>query len=152
MRIWLSTLFLLVCCWTYGQQANQTFADAAFVYKGFISGGTNAGLRAYSSVIDTSGSVKKIRLNTSYLDTLNFLIGKVKARRHRQQKVGRSFCASILKDGKERKIAIVPDYAIIDLQNRKEYIFARTEFLTFTRDLLPETIIKGRILLSSQPL
>src|ERR1700676_176463 len=99
----------------YSQRTDGTFADAAFIYKGFGSGGTTASLWFYSKAVDTARNVTRSQLSTWLLDTLNFLVGHVKSSRHFQQKVGPSFYASIIKTSKERRIAIVPEWAIIDL-------------------------------------
>jgi hypothetical protein len=113
---------------SYSQQTGKSFADTAFIYKGFGSGGTTANLRFHSKAIDTIRNVAKIQLNGPSLDTLNFLIAHVKSERHFQQKVGPSFYASIIKDAQERRIAVVPNWAIIDLKNKRQYVFRDTPY------------------------
>ena len=128
MKFWFLLLFTMLSFCSLSQQTGKTFADTAFIYKGFGSGGTTANLWFYSKAIDTIQNVTKIQLNIQFLDTLNFLIGQAKSKRHFQQKVGRSFYASIIKDGQERRIAIVPNWAIIDLQNKRQYVFRDTPY------------------------
>lgn len=127
MKFWFLLCTMASFC-SYSQQTNKTFADTIFIYKGFSSGGTTANLWFYSKAVDTNRNVTKIQLNAQSLDTLNFLIGHVKSKRHFQQKVGRSFYASIIKDRHERRIAIVPNWAIIDLDNKRQYVFRDTPY------------------------
>ena len=72
--------------------------------------------------------VNKIPLNNYDLDTLNFLLAQVTSKRHFQQKVGSSFYARLIKDGKESRLAVVPGWAIIDLTHNRQYIFRNTVY------------------------
>jgi hypothetical protein len=128
MRFWFLLLFTIAGLCSYSQQVDKSFADTGFIYKGFGSGGTTANLWFYSKAVDTIPSVTKFKLNAQALDTLNFLIGHIKSKRHFQQKIGRSFYAIIIKEGQERRIAIVPNWAIIDLQNKRQYVFRSTPY------------------------
>jgi hypothetical protein len=107
---------------------SQKFADSAIVFKGYGYGGSTANLKWNSRAVDTIRTVTKVELQKEYLDTLNYLIQKVKAQRHNQQKVGPSFYASIYIKGQERRIAIVPRFGIIDLNNKKQFIFRNTPY------------------------
>jgi hypothetical protein len=113
---------------SFAQQADKPFADTAFVYKGFGSGGTTANLGYYSKAVDTMQNVTRNQLDAPSLDTLNFLVRHVKSNRHFQQKVGRSYYLSIINDGQERRIAVIPDWAIIDLENKRQYVFRNTPY------------------------
>jgi thiol-disulfide isomerase/thioredoxin len=128
MKFWFLLLFTVASFCSYCQKTDKTFADTAFVYKGFDLGGTTINLWFYSKAVDTIKNITKIQLNGQSTDTLNFLIRHIKPKRHFQQKVGRSFYASIIKDGQERRIAIVPNWAIIDLENKIQYVFKDTPY------------------------
>ena len=128
MKFLFLLLFTAITVCSYSQLAGNSFADTAFIYKGFGSGGTTANLWFYSKAVDTIQSVTKSQLDTEYLDTLNYLIEHVKSKRHFQQKIGPSFYASIIKDGRERRIAIVPNWAIIDLENKRQFVFRGTPY------------------------
>ncbi len=122
-------LFIVTSLRLYSQQTDEVFADTAFIYKGFGSGGTTASLWFYSKAVDTVRMVTRSQLSTRLLDTLNFLFGHVKSKRHFQQKVGPSFYAAIIKNDKERRIAVVPGWAIIDLANKRQYVFRDTPYI-----------------------
>ncbi|MEO6684170.1 MAG: hypothetical protein ABIN48_15205 [Ginsengibacter sp.] len=139
MKNWLLLLFPTLAMHSYDQSAVHSFADTAFVYKGFASGGTTTNLLFHSKTVDTIRGVTISQLNARYLDTLNFLPGKVKTKRHSQQKVGPSFYASIIKDRKERRFAIVPNWAIIDLQNKKQFVFKGTPYFEMYNRFVDET-------------
>ena len=128
MKFWFFLFFGMTTICSFGQQTDKTFADTVFIFKGFGSGGTTASLWFYSKAVDTMSNVARIQLNTQYLDTLNFLVGQVKPKKHFQQKVGPSFYASITKNSQERRIAIVPGWGIIDLRNKKQYAFRDTPY------------------------
>ncbi len=128
MRIPLLILFLMMSLSLFSQVANKNFIDTAFIYKGFHAGTTSASFLFYSKSVDTARNVIKIQLDTKMIDTLNYLVGHVKSQRHLQQKVGPSFYASIIKDGRERRIVIVPNWAIIDIQNRRQYVFRNKQY------------------------
>lgn len=128
MKFWFLLLFTAVSLGSYSQHGNKPFADKAFIYRGFSSGGTTASLRYYSKAVDTIRGITKTQLDAESLDTLNFLIAHVKSKRHFQQKIRPAFYASIINDGRERRIAIAPNWAIIDLQNKREYVFRGTPY------------------------
>lgn len=125
MKFRLLLSFAIISFNAYGQ---GRFADAAFVYKGFNAVGTTAGMRLYSKAVDTLQSVTKSQLDAASLDTLNFLLSRVKAKRHFQQKLGRGIYASVIKDGNARRIVIFPDWAIIDVAQQKQYVFRGTPY------------------------
>ncbi|WP_041257671.1 hypothetical protein [Fibrella aestuarina] len=110
------------------QQADKGFADAVFIYKGYALGGSTASLKHHSKAVDTIRHVSKIQLDRQDVDTLKFLIGQVKSKRHFQQKIGPSYYARIIKNGQERRIALVPGWAVIDLQNMRQYVFRDTPY------------------------
>ena len=114
-------------------QAPKIFADAAYIFKGLNYGGSTASLWYYSKAVDTAQNVTKIQLNKNWLDTLNYLVSQVKSKKHYQQKVGPSFYASIIKDGQERRLAIVAGWAIIDLRNKRQYVFRDTPYFEIYR-------------------
>lgn len=128
MKYLFLSILTTTSCSCFSQQPNKTFADTVLIYKGFNRGGTTANLWFYSKAVDTVPNISKIQLSGSSLDTLNYLIGHVKSKRHLQQKVGQSFYASIIKDGNESRIAIVPNWAIIDLTKKKQYVFKDTPY------------------------
>jgi hypothetical protein len=105
------------------QTTESRFADSIVIYKGLFSGGSTANLRYLSSAVDTMKNVTKEFLPKEYLDSLNFKIKQVKVKRHLQQKVGPSYYAVLYLDGKKHRIAIVPHFAITDLNNSRQYIF-----------------------------
>ncbi|MGO6841550.1 hypothetical protein ACCS87_36515, partial [Rhizobium ruizarguesonis] len=84
-------------------QTDKGFADTIFIYKGYALGGSTASLKYRSKAIDTTRYVGRIQLDRQDVDTLNFLIGQVKSKRHFQQKIGPSYYASIIKNGHERR-------------------------------------------------
>lgn len=127
-------LFTVITLCSYCQTTGDSFADTAFIYKGFSSGGSTANLWFYSKAVDTIHNVTKSQLNKKSLDTLNYLIDHIKSKKHFQQKIGRSFYASIIKNGKERRIVIIPNWGIIDLKNKKQFVFKNTKYFeVFTR-------------------
>ena len=128
MKFWLLLLFTTMTISSYTQPTTNFFADTTYIYKGFGSGGTTTNLWFYSKAVDTVRSITKSQLDAKYLDTLNYLIEHVKSKRHFQQKIGPSFYASIIKKGRERRIAIVPNWGIIDLQNKRQFIFKGTPY------------------------
>lgn len=128
MRFYFLLLFTTLTICSYSQPPVISFADTAFIYKGFGSGGTTANLLFYSKAVDTIGSVTKIQLTAESLDTLNYLMKHVKSKRHSPKKIGPGFYASIIKNGQERRIAIVPNWAIIDLQNKRQFVFRGTPY------------------------
>ena len=128
MKYFFLSILLATSCFCFSQKSDYSFADTLFIYKGFGRGGTTASLWFYSKAVDTISTISKTQLNASSVDTLNYLITKVKSKRHFQQKVGPSFYASITRDGKERRIAVVPNWGIIDLANKRQYVFRDTPY------------------------
>ena len=91
-------------------------------------GGSTASLWFFSRYVDTVRNVVKSQLPAPYLDTLNFLMGQVRSSRHFQQKIGPSYYAVVIKDGQERRMAMVPGWAIIDLSKKRQYVFRHTPY------------------------
>ena len=140
MKFWFLLFFGTTAIYSFGQQTDRSFADIVVIFKGLGSGGSTASLWFYSKAADTMSSVSRVQLSTQYLDTLIFLVAQVKPKRHFQQKVGSSFYASIIKDGQERRIAIVPGWGIIDLKKKKQYAFRGTPYFEIYNRFVDKTI------------
>jgi hypothetical protein len=123
MKYFFLLLFTTNICNCFSQQT-----DSAFVFKGFGAGGSTASLHHYSRMVDTLKYVTKVKMDVTALDTLNYLMAQIKPRKHRQQKIGPSFYASVYINGVERRIALVPRWAIIDLENKRQYSFSNTPY------------------------
>ena len=128
LKYYFLLIFPLTSFCSFAQQTEKSFVDTAFAYQGFGSGGTTANLWFYSKAVDTMQNVTKRQLDAESLDTLNLLLGNVKSKRHFQQKIGPSYYASLFVGVLERRIAIVPDWAIIDLANKRQYVFRNTPY------------------------
>jgi len=113
---------------SFAQSAVASFADTIFIYKGFGVGGTTASLWYYSHAVDTMHNVSKVQLSKKYVDTLNYLLAHVTSKKHFQQKVGPSFYASVVKNGDERRIALLPKWAVIDLSKKRQYVFKDSSY------------------------
>jgi len=44
------------------------------------------------------------------------------------QKIGPSFYASVIKNGDERRIALLPRWAVIDLSKKRQYVFKDSSY------------------------
>ena len=113
---------------SFAQSPAASFADTVFVYNGFGVGGTTASLRYYSHAVDTMRNVTKVQLTKEYVDTLNYLLAHVVSKKHFQQKIGPSFYASVIKNGDERRIALLPRWAVIDLSKKRQYVFKDSSY------------------------
>ena len=102
-------------------QSSSKFADSVIIYKGLYSGGTTANLRYLSIAADTMTNVTKVVLRMETVDSLNLLLKGIKVKKHFQQKIGPSYYAVVHRNDKEYKFAIIPNFALIDLTNSKQY-------------------------------
>jgi hypothetical protein len=128
MKISFLLLLTMTSFCLYGQHTANSFADTAYIYKGFGAGGTTANLRYYSKAVDTMQKVSKLQLDALSLDSLNYLIRQVQPKRHFQQKIGTSYYATVIKNRQWHRLAIVPNWGIIDLTNNRQYVFKLTPY------------------------
>lgn len=128
MKYLFSLLLVTAVSTCFAQEPGSIFADSAFVFKGFSAGGSTTSLQYNSRMVDTLKYVTKVQLDAGSLDTLNYLMAQVKPNKHHQQKIGPGYYASIYKSGQEKRIALVPGWAILDLKNKQQYVFRNTPY------------------------
>lgn len=127
MKLWILVFLLAITSTSLAQQTSLV-ADTAYIYKGFKQGGSTNSISNHSHKLDTMANVQKVMLTKEALDTLNFLLGQARPKKHFQQKIGPSFYAEIVKNGSKHRIAIISEWAIIDLTTKRQYVFRDTPY------------------------
>ena len=114
------------CC-VAQKTTNELNIDSAIVYKGFGIGGTTSNLSWNSNMLDTSNYARE-RLSLAYLDTLKLFMTSINSSKHYQQKVGPSYYGVLYSNNQKHRLAFVPDFGIIDLSTKRQYVLRDTQF------------------------